>query len=102
MATVDTLPSVQNPAFQKVEPQVHDTPKSLQADHFDAKRHLAFEPPKEVYTLDELGLGPEGSISPVAITAPFPLLSNEGIRAPRADLFRHDILKHSKYPAPKH
>ncbi|KAK4498405.1 hypothetical protein PRZ48_011063 [Zasmidium cellare] len=64
---------------------------------FDAGRHLNFEPPTEYYTLDKLGLSSTGSISPVAITAPFPLLSDEGIRKTRADLFRTELLAKHKY-----
>ncbi|KAF2095791.1 hypothetical protein NA57DRAFT_78571 [Rhizodiscina lignyota] len=90
---VDTLPS-SNPAFQKIEPQITKAP-------FDPSKHLAFESPSEFYTLQQLGLPSEGSISPVAITAPFRLLSDAGIRAARADLFRREILQNYKWTEAK-
>ncbi|KAF2174064.1 hypothetical protein M409DRAFT_48949 [Zasmidium cellare ATCC 36951] len=67
------------------------------SSEFNATRHLNFEPPNEYYTLDKLGLSSTGSISPVAITASFPLLSDEGIRKARADLFRTEMLAKHKY-----
>ncbi|KAH8807844.1 hypothetical protein F5884DRAFT_821401 [Xylogone sp. PMI_703] len=57
---------------------------------------MSFAPPTEFYTLEELSLSSPLSVGPVAITAPFPLFSQEGIRALRADLFRPELLsKHS-------
>lgn len=67
------------------------------ASAFNASKHLNFEPPTEYYTLDKLGLSSTGSISPIAITAPFPLLSDEGIRQARTDLFRTEMLAKHKY-----
>jgi hypothetical protein len=68
---------------------------------FEPSRHLNFSPPEEFYTLEQLGLSSEGSTSAVAITAPFPLLSEEGIRATRADLFRREILENHRWKEAK-
>jgi hypothetical protein len=48
---------------------------------WDGKRHLALEPPAQVVLLDEWGPEAAGAtaLSPVAITAPFRLLSDEGV-----------------------
>ena len=53
---------------------------------YDAERHLALEPPQEVWTLTDLGYEAaevERCASEVAITAPFRLLSDEGVAAAR-------------------
>jgi hypothetical protein len=53
---------------------------------YDAKRHLALEPPQQVWTLTDLGYDAadvERCASDVAITAPFRLLSDEGVAAAR-------------------
>ena len=53
---------------------------------YDAKRHLALERPNEVWTLTDLGYEAadvECCASEVAITAPFRLLSDEGVVAAR-------------------
>lgn len=80
-------------AFKKVE---MDLKAPAAAPAFDPAVHMAFQPPTEFYTLEELDLSSPLAAGPVAITAPFPLFSDEGIRALRADLFRPELLsKHS-------
>lgn len=58
---------------------------------FDPSTHLGYVPPQNKYSMDSLGLGGKG-ISDVGITEPFPLLSAEGVRALRGDVFRKDVL----------
>jgi hypothetical protein len=87
--------------FQKLGGQLQTPPESPTSGSFDPSRHLSFSPPKEFYTLEQLGLSSEGSTSPVAITAPFPLLSEEGIKATRADLFRREILEKHRWKEAK-
>ena len=53
---------------------------------YDAKRHLALESPSEVWKLADLGYDAadvERCASDVAVTAPFRLLSDEGVAAAR-------------------
>lgn len=88
---------VESSSAQNDVNKVHIKSEACHPSGFDAARHLNFEPPSEYYTLDKLGLPSTGSISPVAITAPFPLLSDEGIRKARADLFRTEMLAKHKY-----
>jgi len=95
MATATTQPLAGgSQAFKKVEMDVSSTAPITK---FDPAKHTDFEAPKEFYTLEELGLFPEGAISHVAITAPFPLFSAEGIKEMRADLFRAEMLKKHMY-----
>jgi hypothetical protein len=54
---------------------------------FDPARHLALEPPRQVWQLAELGYTPaqiEACASEVAVAGPFRLLSEEGVAAARA------------------
>jgi hypothetical protein len=100
-AGVDILPTASSKVglhtFQELQPP----PKSLTTRSFEPSKHLNFSAPKELYTLEQLGLSSEGSTSPIAITAPFPLLSEEGIRATRADLFRREILENHRWKEAK-
>ncbi|CAE6481594.1 unnamed protein product [Rhizoctonia solani] len=57
---------------------------------FDPKIHLAYSPPESCITMEELGQAGEG-LSPVGVTQPFPLLSEEGVRAIREELFTSEI-----------
>jgi hypothetical protein len=102
VATLSTRSAgVELPAFQKLDDQLQTPPESPTTTVFEPLRHLNFSPPKEYYTLEQLGLSSEGSTSPVAITAPFPLLSEEGIKATRADLFRREILEKYRWKEAK-
>lgn len=58
---------------------------------FDPKIHLAYAAPESRITMEELGKHGEG-IAPVGITQPFPLLSEEGVRAMREDIFSRHVL----------
>src|SRR5712691_6596109 len=53
---------------------------------WDAERHLEFVPPEQVTLLDEWGAEAAGpsALSPVAITSPFRLLSEEGVAVMQA------------------
>ncbi len=73
-------------AFANPPPFPSDTPASiarfLEGPTFDPKRHLALETPRHVQTLQDFGYDEETrarSPSPVAITAPFRVLSEEGV-----------------------
>ncbi|CUA70948.1 hypothetical protein RSOLAG22IIIB_09222 [Rhizoctonia solani] len=58
---------------------------------FDPKVHLAYNPPESRVMMADLGKAGEG-IAPVGITQPFPLLSEEGVRAIREEIFSPRIL----------
>ncbi|KAH7329743.1 hypothetical protein B0J17DRAFT_740291 [Rhizoctonia solani] len=58
---------------------------------FDPKVHLAYAPPESRIMMEELGKAGEG-IAPVGVTQPFPLLSEEGVKALREEIFSPPIL----------
>ncbi|KAB5588711.1 hypothetical protein CTheo_7846 [Ceratobasidium theobromae] len=58
---------------------------------FDPKIHLAYAPPESRVMMEELGKADEG-IAPVGITQPFPLLSEEGVRELREEIFSRHVL----------
>jgi hypothetical protein len=62
---------------------------------FDAKKHLCYEPPNKIYTM-EIGLEGQG-ISPVAVTAPSHLFTEEAIKQMRAEIFSQPVLDNCLY-----
>ncbi|KAG9086106.1 hypothetical protein FS749_003902 [Ceratobasidium sp. UAMH 11750] len=58
---------------------------------FDPAVHLAYAAPASKITMEELGKAGEG-IAPVGVTEPFPLLSEEGVRAMREEIFSRHVL----------
>ncbi|KAH0351790.1 hypothetical protein KCU83_g4017, partial [Aureobasidium melanogenum] len=69
-----------------------DSPERSFEDVFDPKIHLDYSPPKKVYPLADLKLEPREFSTPIAATAPFQLLSKEGVLAYRRALFAPDVL----------
>ncbi|KAJ9494627.1 hypothetical protein H2202_009879 [Exophiala xenobiotica] len=67
-------------------------PNAYEPATFEPQIHLSYRPPEEIITFDDLGLNPPTATSPVAITTPFPLLSAEGVRELRADIFRREVV----------
>lgn len=59
---------------------------------FDPTRHLRYEKPTSLITLDDLALELPDATCRTAITAPFPLLTPEGVYQLRSDIFRKDIV----------
>lgn len=80
------------PAFKHVENVIPPANAT-----FDPKTHMSFTPPTEFYTLEQLDLASPLATGPIAITAPFPLFSSEGIKQLRSDLFRPSILQKHMY-----
>ncbi|KAK4945565.1 hypothetical protein LTR10_015184 [Elasticomyces elasticus] len=58
---------------------------------FDPATHLDFTPPKTVITMKDIGLEGHG-ISPVAVSEPFRLFTNEAIQQFRAEIFSKSVL----------
>tara|TARA_R110002060_G_scaffold39569_1_gene50750 strand:+ start:568 stop:1638 length:1071 start_codon:yes stop_codon:yes gene_type:complete len=81
-----------SPAFTHVEAPILTSNAT-----FDPKTHMSFSPPSEFFTLEELGLASPLATGPIAITAPFPLFSAEGIKQLRADLFRPSVIEKHMY-----
>ncbi|KAG9592058.1 hypothetical protein KCU97_g6688, partial [Aureobasidium melanogenum] len=69
-----------------------DSPERPFEDVFDPKVHLDYSPPKKVYPLADLKLEPREFSTPIAATAPFQLLNEEGVLAYRRALFAPGVL----------
>ncbi|KAL8283877.1 hypothetical protein RQP46_005309 [Phenoliferia psychrophenolica] len=62
------------------------------AAKFDPLKHLCYEEPKSRTTMKELGLEDEG-ISPIAVTAPFPLFTLAGVTELRRDILSDEVME---------
>lgn len=59
---------------------------------FAAEKHVQFEPPKKILSMQELGFGTRG-ISPNAVSEPFRLFSDSAIEQMRAEVFSEQVLE---------
>ena len=93
MTEVAAAPAAPN--FSKVEADM--VARNIPV-HFDPAKHMCFEMPEKTHMLKDLDIPEETGISPVGITASFPLFTREGVRQLRKDLFRPDIIKQYSHP----
>ncbi|KAL3493274.1 hypothetical protein BJX62DRAFT_235351 [Aspergillus germanicus] len=96
-------PQVIGPATKKATRPSNHLPQSLienakvaQKESFDPARHLNFQPPRSIYTMEQIGLKGHG-ISPHAATEPFPLFTQEAIAQMRAEIFSEQVLAECQY-----
>lgn len=96
-------PVVIGPSTKKATRPSNQLPRSLiegakveKRDVFDSSRHMNFQPPKSIYTMEQIGLKGHG-ISPHAATEPFPLFTHEAIAQMRAEIFDEEVLAECQY-----
>ncbi|KAI0378091.1 hypothetical protein F5Y04DRAFT_291501 [Hypomontagnella monticulosa] len=66
-------------------------------DDFDPARHLAFKEPQKVYTMKDIGLSEDTGISPVAVSEPFPLFTEEAVMRMRQEVLSPEVLGNCQY-----
>ncbi|KAI9744805.1 MAG: hypothetical protein M1818_001730 [Claussenomyces sp. TS43310] len=62
------------------------------ASHFDANKHLVYEGPTKVHTMEDIGLQASNGVSPIAVSEPFRLFSKEAIMEMRKEIFAENVL----------
>ncbi|OJD30291.1 uncharacterized protein BKCO1_6300018 [Diplodia corticola] len=98
-----TPPKVTGPTTKRATRPTNKLPQSLidgsrveEKAPFDAEKHLVFQAPEKIYTMEEIGLRGSG-ISPNAVSEPFPLFSGEAIRQMRAEIFSDASIEQCQY-----
>ncbi|CAI7652264.1 unnamed protein product [Penicillium manginii] len=96
-------PVVIGPSTKKAMRPSNQLPQSLidgakveKREAFDPAKHLNFQPPKSITTMEQIGLKGHG-ISPHAATEPFPLFTQEAIAQIRAEIFDEKVLEECQY-----
>jgi hypothetical protein len=64
---------------------------SIQPTKFCPETHLSFAQSPKTLTLSDLGLPDDVGISPVGVSDPFPLFTEEAIRIMRSELFTTEV-----------
>ncbi|KAI8635446.1 hypothetical protein F5Y19DRAFT_11746 [Xylariaceae sp. FL1651] len=75
------------------EPQVS---KGYQ-DAFTPEKHLAFKDMPKVYTMKELGIPEDRGVSPIAVSEPFTLFTEEAVRRMRQEVLSPEVMKNCRY-----
>lgn len=63
---------------------------------FDPAKHLKFEHPEKVWSMAELGMADKG-VSPVAVSEPFSLFTQDAIQQMRAEVLSKPVWDNCKY-----
>lgn len=79
--------------------------KYLASDHgspaagklFNPHVHLNYEEPKYIHTMEDLGYSSSSGVSPVAVSEPFRLFSEEAVDIMRAEIFHRDVQENHVY-----
>lgn len=66
-------------------------------DVFDPTRHLAFKETPKVYTMKDIGLPEDTGISPVAVSEPFPLFTEDAVMKMRQEVLSPEVLSNCQY-----
>ncbi|KAL7629509.1 hypothetical protein AAE478_001030 [Parahypoxylon ruwenzoriense] len=80
------VPIIAEPAMSKVE-----------SDDFSPAKHLAFKETPKVYTMKDIGLPENTGISPVAVSEPFPLFTEEAVMRMRREVLSPEVLGNCQY-----
>ncbi|KAL1972380.1 hypothetical protein VTN31DRAFT_6794 [Thermomyces dupontii] len=102
MAAVETM-TVTSPALGPATQDVRqETPAQgpeapPERVTFDPSKHLVYTPPEKVWTMKELGFPEDRGISPVGVSEPFPLFSEEAVKQMRAEVLSENVWKHYRY-----
>lgn len=73
-----------------------DEARLTQRKEFDAVKHLGFQHPTSVVTMKDIGLEGHG-ISPIAVSEPFPLFTEEAIQQMRAEIFSDEVVRDCQF-----
>ncbi|KAK7752480.1 hypothetical protein SLS62_005633 [Diatrype stigma] len=96
MAAAAVLPASSS-AKPSWTPIIMDSQVDAKKEDFDPTSHLAFTPPSKVYTMKDLGLPEDKGISPVAVSEPFHLFSQEAVMRMRQEVLSPEVLNNCQY-----
>lgn len=98
-ATEEVYVAPQQPSVNKAKPIIPVKSDLAPCDRvsFDPAKHIKFTPPSKVWTMQELDY-PEGKgISPVGVSEPFPLFSEEAVKQMRAEILDETVWDKYKF-----
>jgi hypothetical protein len=98
-----TAPKVVGPSTKratrptnKIPQTIIEEAKSIIKQKFDPIKHLNYQKPQRIVTMEEIGLEGHG-ISPNAVSDPFSLFTEEAIEQMRAEIFSEAVLENCQY-----
>ncbi|ETI24709.1 hypothetical protein G647_04078 [Cladophialophora carrionii CBS 160.54] len=92
MAEVDSRPAVHKFDIKPIiKEKLSSSASTRSCRSFQPDTHLAYREAPRVLTLKDIGLPGDVGISPVAISEPFPLFTEEAINIMRGEIFTNEV-----------
>lgn len=97
MASIDiqTMPAMAKANFK---PIIQISRASRADEHgtavFDPKVHLDFKEPEKVIMMEDIGFSKDTGISPIAVTEPFSMFTEECVQIFRDEVLSDEVQKH--------
>ena len=95
-ADVSIFPGMPRAAFKPIIQEACAKRKAAAAD-FDPKRHIEFKPPPEIIMMKDLGFAEDTGVSPVVVSQPFQLFSQEAVHQMRAEVMNPKVMEECKF-----
>lgn len=97
MAAADVMPFAvePKPSYKPIIVEPQQAP--LDKDEFNASKHLSFQQSPKVWSMKDLGLPENTGISPVAVSEPFTLFTQEAVMRMRQEVLCPEVLQNCKY-----
>ena len=92
-----SIPKTMRPKVEPLIKRRSSTIKALPVRDFDPQHHIEFKPPSKIYKMTDLALPEDTGVSPVAVSEPFPLFSQEAIHRMRAEILSDDVWNNCQY-----
>ncbi|KAH8815251.1 hypothetical protein F5884DRAFT_666060 [Xylogone sp. PMI_703] len=64
---------------------------------FDPKKHLAFQEPSSILTMEDIGFPSSNGVSPIAVSEPFQLFTQEAIEIMRSEIMSKEVQEGYSY-----
>lgn len=90
-------PPIKKSAFSPIIKTNAATKRKLETMNFDPKQHLAYEQPKDIIMMEDIGYAKDTGVSPVAVSQPFKLFSDECIQKFRDEVLSEETMRNCTY-----
>lgn len=94
MAAIAVLPSL-----NMQDPRLDAVPEAIEMGNadFDPKTHIAFVPPSQIYSMQDLNLPEDTGVSTFAVSEPFALFTPEAVHRMRAEVLSDKVWANCQY-----
>lgn len=84
------------PIIQNVVSEKAPESKTMGSD-FQPEKHLTYKEKAEVLMMKDIGYPEDRGVSPVAVSKPFPLFSEEAVHEMRSEIFKKEVMENCSY-----